>query len=117
MHVREQAIYTIGHSNHPIETFLSLLKQHEIQGVVDTRSHPHSRFNPQFNRRALEASLAGEGINYEFMGESLGGRPTEPELYDSRGYVLYGEMARTDRFQTAIETLKEIAGRNRVALL
>jgi uncharacterized protein (DUF488 family) len=113
----ELTIYTIGHSNHPVDKFLGLLNLHQIETVVDTRSHPHSRFSPHFNRKQLEVNLANEDIQYLFMGETLGGRPIEPELYDSQGYVLYGEIARTDRFQMAIETLKEMAGDNRIALL
>jgi uncharacterized protein (DUF488 family) len=47
-------IYTIGHSNHPIERFIALLRQHEITAVADVRSTPYSRFNPQFSREPLK---------------------------------------------------------------
>ena len=51
-------IYTIGHSKHPIERFIALLKEHGIEAVADVRSMPYSRFNPQFNRKALQQALA-----------------------------------------------------------
>ena len=51
-------IYTIGHSNHPIDRLVALLQQHHIEALADVRSNPYSRFNPQFNREKLQASLA-----------------------------------------------------------
>src|SRR5581483_10573171 len=72
-------IYTIGHSNHPIEHFAGLLQQHGIQALADVRSNPYSRFNPQFNREKLQASLAATGgIRYVFLGEELGARTKDP---------------------------------------
>ncbi len=68
------ALFTIGHSNHSIERFLALLAEHEIEVLIDVRSHPGSRFNPQFNQKRLEASLAELGIEYRWMGRHLGGR-------------------------------------------
>ena len=69
------SVFTIGHSNHPAEVFLRLLLQHGIEEIVDVRSSPHSRYNPQFNRKALQAVLAEAGVGYVFMGAELGGRP------------------------------------------
>ena len=69
-------VFTIGHSNHAAEVFLRLLRQHRIEEVVDVRSSPHSRYNPQFNRRTLQATLADAGVGYVFMGGELGGRQT-----------------------------------------
>jgi uncharacterized protein (DUF488 family) len=43
-------IYTIGHSKHPIDRFIALLRQHGIDALADVRSTPYSRFNPQFNK-------------------------------------------------------------------
>lgn len=110
-------IYTIGHSNHPIDKFTGLLKQHEIALVVDTRSHPHSRFSPYFNRKALATTLAELQIGYEFLGDRLGGRPAGAEFYDSEGYVLYGKLAESTAFRDGLEMLKPLLGNRRVALL
>ena len=67
-------LYTIGHSNHPIERFLALLAEPGIEVLIDVRSYPGSRYNPQFNRKRLEAALAEQGIEYRWMGGHLGGR-------------------------------------------
>ena len=50
-------IYTIGHSNHTLEAFLSLLRLHRIEVLIDTRSAPYSRFAPQFNKDALRTGV------------------------------------------------------------
>jgi uncharacterized protein (DUF488 family) len=75
-------IYSIGHSNHPIQEFLALLQRHEITAVADVRSVPYSRFNPQFRREKLQASLLGIGVHYVFLGEELGARSQDPACYD-----------------------------------
>jgi uncharacterized protein (DUF488 family) len=54
-------IYTIGHSKHPAERFIELLRQHDIGALADVRSTPFSRFNPQFNRERLAAALRDAG--------------------------------------------------------
>jgi uncharacterized protein (DUF488 family) len=65
-------VFTIGHSTRPIEDFIALLKAHEIQLLVDVRTVPRSRHNPQFNRDTLPGSLRPAGIDYLHMPE-LGG--------------------------------------------
>jgi len=67
-------IYSIGHSNHPGDKFLQLLCVHHIQCLVDVRSIPYSRYNPQYNRKTLDAFLRKNNIEYIWMGDSLGGR-------------------------------------------
>ena len=71
-----QQIYSIGHSNHKWEIFLELLKQNGIELLVDTRSKPVSSYAPFANIRVLPGLLEDEGIDYLFMGDSLGGKPT-----------------------------------------
>lgn len=68
-------LYTIGHSTRTIEEFISILKEHDIGLVVDLRTHPFSRWMPQFNREKLKASLGDERIEYLYFGDRLGGRP------------------------------------------
>jgi hypothetical protein len=65
-------IFTIGHSSHPLGTFLWLLHKHEIEALVDVRRYPVSRRNPHFSREALSACLAEESIQYHWL-EPLGG--------------------------------------------
>ena len=71
-------IYTIGHSTHPIEHFISLLHGHGVDALADVRSVPYSRYNPQFNREALSETLKEQGIAYVFLGKELGGRSKDP---------------------------------------
>jgi uncharacterized protein (DUF488 family) len=65
-------ISTVGHSTHPAEEFLRILQAHGVRGLVDVRTIPKSRRNPQFNRENLSASLHAEGIDYRHL-PGLGG--------------------------------------------
>src|SRR5690348_13827104 len=67
--------FTIGHSTRPIDEFVELLTASEIALVVDVRSVPHSRANPQFNREALPESLSRFRIDYEHIAALGGLRP------------------------------------------
>ena len=109
-------VFTIGHSNHAAEAFLTLLLRHEIEAVVDVRSSPHSRYNPQFNRKTLQAALAEAGVGYVFMGAALGGRPADPSCYDGDGRVQYDRLAEAEAFNAGIRRLVPLAGERRVAL-
>ena len=111
-------IYTIGHSNHPIEHFAGLLQQHGIQALADVRSNPYSRFNPQFNREKLQASLAATGgIRYVFLGEELGARTKDPSCYDEEGRVSYARLARTPVFRKGLERLQTGMQQHRIAIM
>ncbi len=74
-------VYTMGHSNLPFEKFLELINHAEINGLVDVRSVPYSRFYHQFDREKLMRSLNANGIAYYYEGEQLGGRITDVECY------------------------------------
>lgn len=78
MDVAACPVLTIGHSTHPLEAFVGLLGRYEVAKVVDVRSTPYSRFNPQFNREPLARNLTACGIEYVFLGAELGGRPDDP---------------------------------------
>jgi len=113
---RAREIYTIGHSNHPIDKLLALLAQHGVELVADVRSHPASRFNPQFNRETLRASLAAARVDYEFLGRELGARATDDGVYVD-GKVDYEQLARTAPFREGIERVSAAAATRRVALM
>ena len=110
-------IYSIGHSNHPIQAFLSLLQQHAITAVADVRSIPYSRFNPQFRREKLQAALADAGIQYVFLGEELGARSKDPSCYDAEGRVIYGKLAQTELFRRGIQRLLVGMAQHRISLM
>lgn len=67
-------IFTIGHSNHTIETFIELLHQHQVTALADVRSSPYSRRFPQFNQSALKTALKTANIAYVPLGDNLGER-------------------------------------------
>jgi uncharacterized protein (DUF488 family) len=115
--VPESRIYSIGHSNHPIEKFLRLLERHRIEVLVDVRSTPASRFAPQFGHARLRAAVAEAGRDYVFLGKELGGRPEGSEYYDEDGHVLYGRRAAAPEFVAGIERLVALATQRRVAML
>jgi uncharacterized protein (DUF488 family) len=110
-------VWTVGHSNHELETLLALLESERIDYLVDVRSHPYSRFAPQFNREALEIAAKSREVGYVFLGAALGGRPGQPEHLDQDGHARYDRMARTPAFQTAIERVLRGAAERRLALL
>ena len=109
--------WTIGHSTHPPEVFVRLLQQHGVEVVVDVRTSPFSRFNPQFNRENLLRGLREEGIQYLFLGEQLGGKPDVDEFYDLEGHVLYGRMAGSPMFECGLAQLVERAQRSRLVVM
>lgn len=109
-------VMTIGHSTHPIDVFIALLKQHGVTALADVRSSPRSRFNPQFNKEDLQASLKAAGIKYVFLGRELGARSEDPDSYVA-GRVQYDRLANTESFQQGIERVMRGAEQRRVALM
>jgi len=109
--------FTLGHSNHAIEEWLALVRQHQVEVVVDTRSSPYSKYAPQFDKALMERSLEDAGIRYLFLGAELGGRPANPAYYDASGRVVYGRLRDDSRFQAAITRLETGIERFRVALV
>jgi uncharacterized protein (DUF488 family) len=110
-------LWTIGHSNHTSEHLVELLQGAGIEVLVDVRSQPYSRFSGHFNQEALKVSLGEAGLRYLFLGRELGGRPPEPEMYDEDGHVLYGEVAKSERFRAGLERLIAGARQYRVAMM
>jgi uncharacterized protein (DUF488 family) len=111
------SFFTIGHSNHDLEAWLALVRRHQIQVVVDTRSSPYSKYVPQFDRELVQRSLEQAGVRYLFLGDDLGGRPANPAYYDGSGRVLYSRLRDDARFQAAIARLESGMERFSVALL
>lgn len=103
-------VCSIGHSNHTIEEFVTLLQRHDIRILADVRSQPYSRYSPHFNREVLAQSLKNVGIRYVFLGASLGGRPEDPALYDpGQERPNYGRQRETPRFQQGLHELIALA--------
>ena len=109
-------LYTIGHSNHPIEEFIGLLTANGITAIADVRSRPYSRRYPQFNKDRLAARLAEHHIAYVFLGKELGARSDDPSCYEA-GKVQYQRLAATELFQSGIQRVLAGAEKYRVALM
>jgi uncharacterized protein (DUF488 family) len=102
---KKHPIFTIGHSNKKIEDIMSLLKQNNVEFLVDVRSVPYSRYVPQANREAIQLASDDAGIKYVFMGDQLGGRPADVEIKDNLGNYDYSEFASTDKFREGLKHL------------
>lgn len=110
-------IFTIGHSRHGAEHFAALLQMHQIALLADVRSHPASKWAPQFGKVALARMLGAHAIDYVFLGRELGGRPAGAEFYGPDGAVDYERRAGAPDFVAGLERLAELAGARRTAIL
>ena len=116
--MQSKPIFTIGHSNHDMAAFLKLLAGHAIKVVVDVRSAPYSRYVPQFNKREIEAALIKAGFTYIFMGDAIGGKPSDARYLDADGKVSYDKLAGSEAFQQGLDRLaKGLSGGWRIALM
>ena len=89
---------------------------HAVEAIADVRSHPHSRFNPQFSLKRLRAALEDAGVAYLFLGRELGARSDDPGVYVD-GKVDYGRLARTPRFEEGLARVAAPRTSARVALM
>jgi uncharacterized protein (DUF488 family) len=98
-------IYTIGYGNRSIEEFIELLKRYGIQYLVDIRSQPYSRYNPDFSKDALAHHLKQQQIRYIYMGDTLGGRPADTSCYLD-GQVDYAKVREKAFYQKGISYIQ-----------
>jgi len=106
---QQPTIWTVGHSTRPIDEFIDLLRAHEIRLLVDVRTIPRSRHNPQFNTDTLASSLREVGIQYRHLPE-LGGlrKPKKDSFNDgwrNASFRGYADYMQTDEFLNALEEL------------
>lgn len=114
-------IFTIGHSTQALGECMSLLKAHGVRTVVDVRTVPRSRHNPQFNRDTLPGELKKEGIGYVHM-KGLGGlrksRPDSPNTgWRTEGFRGYADYMMTGEFAGELEGLLGLRRRRHLALM
>lgn len=117
----EDIVYTIGHSTHPIDEFLELLRAYEIRLLADVRTVPGSRRNPQFNQAPLEQFLREHEVDYVHLKELGGLRRTTKDSINTgwrnlsfRGYADYMQ---TEEFRSGIERLMELARARRTVIM
>jgi len=108
-------LFSIGHSNHPIEHFLGLLRRHGVAAVADVRSRPYSRFVPHFSKERLQRRLQEERLGYLYLGAALGGKPVRGEA--PSGAMDYASRVAEPGFRAGIARLLAAAGEQRTALL
>jgi uncharacterized protein (DUF488 family) len=114
-------ILTIGHSTHPIDQFIELLRQHGVERLVDIRTIPRSRRNPQFNREALAKSVEDQGIGYVHLKE-LGGlrHPRRDSIntgWRNAGFRGYADYMQTAEFEEALRRLLQLCEGKRCAAM
>jgi len=102
--MEKSTLYSIGHGNKSIETLIEELKKFDIHYLIDIRSKPYSKYNPQFNQNSLKFSLSKENITYTFMGDVLGGLPDDNTCY-TNGHVDYNKLKEKDFFKKGLNRL------------
>jgi uncharacterized protein (DUF488 family) len=111
-------IFTIGHGIRPLPTFLNLLDQYSIDFLIDIRSVPYSAYNPQYRQDELARALREVGIRYVYLGDALGGRPSDPSCYNSDGKIDYEKVSTKGFFKAGLERVIIAYEKNiRVALM
>ena len=116
-------LYTIGHSNHSAEEFLSLLEEFKIRAIADVRRFPSSRKFPHFNGEALREMLEERGIGYEWFEELGGHRHGKADerspntAFMSAGFRNYADYMMTAAFREAVTKLIDLGNRKRTAIM
>jgi len=114
-------IYTVGHSTHPIDEFIGLLNSYGIKQLVDIRTIPKSRHNPQFMQDSLQKSLPEADISYIYM-KDLGGlrhgdRDSVNMGWRNRSFRSYADYMQTNAFKTAVDELIAVAEKAPTAIM
>jgi len=116
-----RTVLTIGHSNRPLEVFIELIEAHRVTRLVDVRTVPRSRHNPQFNADVLPRSLAERGIAHTPMRDLGGLRKPGPDSMNlgwrNESFRGYADYMQTADFDNALASLLALAQRDRVAIM
>ena len=120
-HWPDGAIFTLGHSTLPIESFMSVLQAYDIERLVDIRTIPRSRHNPQFNETALAESLKAHHLEYVHL-KALGGlrhpRKDSPNTgWRNEGFRGFADYMQTEEFRDALAALIRMSRRRRVGIM
>ena len=104
----KHVIYTIGHSNLELKHFIDLLHSNGIELLVDVRSSPYGKYVPHFNSSGLKRSLQKEGVDYKFLGDKIGCKPSSDEYYID-GKVIYPLIKTSEKYKKGIIELIKIS--------
>ncbi|MDN5880879.1 MAG: DUF488 domain-containing protein [Nitrosospira sp.] len=117
----EPLVCTIGHSTHPLDEFVSLLKTNEVSHVLDVRTVPRSRKNPQFNKETLPDSLGQVGIKYTHIPGLGGLRHAHKDSINggwrNASFRGYADYMQTPEFAVGVEEVMDLAAHERCALM
>lgn len=115
------SIYTIGHSTHTIEEFIALLKHYEITELVDVRTIPKSRHNPQFNEKELAHALRSHHIGYRHEKHLGGLRHAQKDSinmgWHNASFRGFADYMQTDEFKNALEKLIDQSDHKTIAIM
>ena len=100
-------LFTIGYGNRSLEQLIAVLQANQVTQLIDVRTAPYSRFKPEFSRDALQAALQRHGIDYLFMGDTLGGQPDCPDCY-TEGKADYAKIRSQTFYQNGIDHLRNL---------
>lgn len=114
-------VLTIGHSTRSLEAFIALLKAHSVTSLLDVRTVPRSRHNPQFNRETLPDALLMAGISYTHVAGLGGFRHADPASpnggWRNASFRGYADYMQTPEFAKNLASLIELASKQRIALM
>ena len=117
----QQRIYTIGHSTHPIDEFIGILKTHGVKRLIDVRTIPKSRHNPQFGSDALAASVREHKITYRRMADLGGLRSVRKDsvngAWRNASFQGYADYMQTPQFNAAVDKLVEYGRHSDAAIM
>lgn len=114
--MNQNTIYSIGHGNKSMKKLVEELRTFNIEYLFDVRSKPYSKFNPHFNKTTLEIELAQEGITYVYLGDHLGGLPTDITCY-VKGKADYEKIKNKDFFQQGINLIVQASQEKMLVVL
>jgi hypothetical protein len=114
-------VLTIGHSTHTWKVFLALLRAHRVERVIDVRSIPRSRHNPQFNQKILRTKLRSARIGYVHL-RKLGGlrharRDSSNMGWRNSSFRGFADYMQTSEFKAGVQRLIKLARQKRTALM
>jgi len=104
-------LYTIGYSGYKIDEFFHEMKKYGISAVIDVRSVPYSKHNPNYNKEALEAFLKANGVLYRNYAKEFGAQQKNRAFYSTHGYLDFDIFTKSEDFLSGVEKL--CAGMNR----
>jgi uncharacterized protein (DUF488 family) len=114
-------VFTVGHSTRPIDEFIHLLRSHGVQRVIDVRTLPRSRFNPQFDIARLPDLLRAADIHYTHLPGLGGRRQPRPDSsnggWRNKSFRGYADHMQSSDFKNSLERCLEMAAVERVALM